>query len=332
MRRREFIAVLGAAASPALWPLVARAQPAAGMRRVGILLIASRTDTASPGYAWADAFKRGLTGLGWTEDRNIRFEGRYSNDANELAINARELARLAPDAIFVEGSPALRAMRRASVDIPIVFASVIDPVEQGFVSSLAHPGGYITGFALAEFGLATKLLDLLKKLVPSLERVGYLYDPDQPASPGNWAEIEAAAPSLALRAFKVAVRDAAEIERAITALAGEPGSGLLVEAAPVNTRNRETIAMLAVQHRVPAVYQFRYLVESGGLASYGPDQLDMCRRAASYIDRILRGEKPRDLPVQLPTKYELVINLKAAKAIGLDIPSTMLNLADEVIE
>ena len=328
MRRRDFIA---GAAALATWPLAAQAQQRERVRRVGIMG-GSRTDAGSPTYAQVDAFKRVLAGLGWSEDRNVRFEERYPSDNNEMVVQATELAHLAPDAIFVVASPRLRAMRRATADIPIVFASVADPVEQGFVSSLAHPGGNITGFATSEFGIATKQLDLLKKLTPNLERVPVLYDPDQPASAGFWTEIEAASPSLSLRALKVPVHNAEEIERAIAALAREPDTGLLVVTGAATFINREMIAMLALRHRLPAMYPFRFYVESGGLISYGPDDVDLVRRAASYVDRILRGEKPRDLPVQLPTRFETVLNLKTAKAIGLDIPSTVLALADEVIE
>jgi putative ABC transport system substrate-binding protein len=283
-------------------------------------------------HAWVDAFKEGLAGLGWSEDRNLRFEERWTDNAAGLDLNAMELARLAPDAIFVTGSPSLRAMRRASVNIPIVFGSVADPVEQGFVSSLAHPGANITGFAVVEFGFAPKQLDLLKKLAPKLERITDLYDPANPAWAGDWGEVEAAAPLLALGALKVPVRDAEDIERAIEALAREPNSGLYVTTTPATIRYRELIAALALRHRLPAVYRFRFHVESGGLVSYGPDLIDQCRRAASYVDRILRGEKASDLPVQLPTRFELVLNLKTAKALGLTIPETLLATADEVIQ
>jgi putative ABC transport system substrate-binding protein len=299
------------------------------VRRVGILLAASRTDIGSPDYAAVDAFKQGLAGLGWAEGRNARFEERWANNDAELAVQATELARLACDAIFVVGSPPLRAMRRAGGDIPIVFAVVADPVEQGFVSSLAHPGGNITGFAGIEFNMATKQLELLKNLAPRLQRVALLYDPAQPAVSGFWNEIETAAPSLALKTSKAAVRTADETRETIAAIAREPNSGLLVSpGGPVTRLYREMIAVLALRHRLPAVYIFRYYVESGGLASYGPDYIDLCRRAASYVDRVLRGERPRDLPVQLPTKFELVLNLKTAKAMGLDLPVNVLALAD----
>ena len=328
LRRRDFIAGLGGAA---VLPLAARAQQGAGARRVGILLRALRTDTGSPADAWVDAFKQGLAGLGWTDSRYVRFEERWADTA-DLAAHATELARLAPDAIFVFGGPALRAMRRASGDISIVFAGVGDPVEQGFVSSLAHPGGNITGFAANDIGIVTKQLELLKRLAPNLERVAFLNDPAQPAPPRAWDEVEAAATLLALKILKASVRTFEETERAIAALALEPNWGLYIPANLVNRQHREMIAMLALRHRLPAVYSFRYQVESGGLASYGADQIDMCRRAASYVDRILRGEKPRDLPVQLPTRFQLVLNLKTAKAMGLNIPVNVLALADEVIE
>jgi putative ABC transport system substrate-binding protein len=328
MNRREFMTFLGGAAA---WPPAARAQQNERVRRIGILTAFSPTDTGTPAYAWVDAFKRGLAGLGWAEGRNVRFEDRGAGHDADLPARATELARSAPDVIFVIGSPALRAMRRVS-DIPIVFGAVIDPVEQGFVSSLARPGGNITGFAALELGIVTKQLELLKNLAPSLERVAFLYDPAQPAASGAWDEIEAAAPLLALKPYRVAVRTAEETEGAIAALAREPSSGLFVYPGLATVLYRELIAMLALRHRLPAVYMFRYYVESGGLASYGTDQIDTCRRAASYVDRILRGEKPRDLPVQLPTKFELVLNLKTARAIGLDVPVSVLALADAVIE
>jgi putative ABC transport system substrate-binding protein len=323
VKRRTFIAGLGSAAA---WPVVVRAQQGDRARRVGILH--SGADTGSLVHAQVDAFKRVLAELGWAEGRNLGFQERWPDNNADLPIQATQLARLAPDVIFVVGSPALRAMRRASADIPVVFASVADPVEQGFVSSLAHPGGNITGFAVAEFGYTTKQLDLLKKLAPNLERIAFLDDPSQPALAGVWSEMETAAPSLALRALKVPVHNAEEIERAIMTLARQPASGLFVSVIA----NSLMIPPLALRHRLPAVYPFRFYVESGGLVSYGPDSTDLYRRAALYVDRILRGEKPRDLPVQLPTKFELVLNLKTAKALGLTVPETILATADEVIQ
>jgi putative ABC transport system substrate-binding protein len=327
MRRREFIAGLAGAT---VWPLVTRAQQAGGVRRVGILQTMSRTDV---GHLRVDAFKKGLAELGWTEGRNIRFEERWADgNADRLPVNAAELARLVLEAIFVDNSPCLKAMRQATSDIPIIFSTVTDPVGQGFVSSLARPGGNITGFAGPEFGISTKVLELLKKLAPSVDRVVALYDPAQPATVGKWDEIEAAAPSLALRASKVPVRTVDEIERAVTAVAREPNSGLYVIPGTTTGLYHEMIAALALRHGLPAVGEFRYFVEGGGVASYGPDDNELSRRAASYVDRILKGEKPRDLPVQLPTKFELVLNLKTAKALGLTVPQSILLSADEVIE
>jgi putative tryptophan/tyrosine transport system substrate-binding protein len=271
-----------------------------------------------------------LAGLGWAEGRNIRFVERYATDNNEIAAQAPELAGLVPDSIFLSGNAALQAMRRASRDIPIVFAGVADPVGQGFVSSLAHPGGNITGFANSEFSIVTQQLDLLKKLAPTLERVAYLYDPDQAVSADLVARFEAGAASLALRASKLPVRNSEEIERAIVAVAREPDSSLYLQAVPVIALNREMIAMLALRYRLPTMHPFRIYVESSGLASYGPDQIDMCRRAASYVDRILRGEKPRDLPVQLPAKVDFIINLKTARALGIEVPPQLLALAEVI--
>ena len=319
MRRRTFIAGLGSAAA---WPIVARAHQAERVRRVGILA----------GSPTRDAFKQGLAKLGWTEGRNLRFEERWADKAENLPAVAAELARLAPDAIFAVGSPPLRAMQRATSEIPIVFAGGVDPVDQGFVSSLAHPGGNITGFAFGQFPLATKQLDLLKKLAPNLERVADLYDPADPPAAEIWAQIEAAAPLLKLEASNVPVRSADDIEHAIAALAREPNGGLLVGADAVTGANRKKIAMLALRHRLPAMYQVRYYVESGGLASYGPDIIDLSRGAASYVDRILKGEKPSNLPVVQPTEFTFVINLKIARALGIEVPPTLLAIADEVIE
>jgi len=325
MRRRDFIvAIAGAAALP----IAALAQRAATIRRVGILV------GVDP-FSGVDAFKKGLVGLGWTEGHNIGFEERRPDSDEQLPLYAAQLARLEPDAIFVYGSAQLQAMRHATSDIPIVFAGVGDPVAQGFVSSLARPGGNITGFATVEFSVASKQLDLLKKLAPAVERVAFMYDPMQPAAAGTWTVIESAAPSLAVHAAKVPVRTADEIERAIAALGREPNSGLLLMPSNAMYRHRELIAKLATEYRLPSMSGWRFDVDSGGLASYGNggnDILDLLRGAASYVDRILKGEKPRDLPVQLPVKYPFILNLKTAKAIGLDISPNVLALADEVIE
>jgi putative tryptophan/tyrosine transport system substrate-binding protein len=320
MRRRDFIlAICGAAALP----IAARAQRVESVRRVGIF--------ALPADA-VDAFKKGLADLGWIEGRNIRFEERRPDTNEQFPLYAAELARLAPDAIYVESSKYLQAMRHATSDIPIVFALVTDPVAQGFVSSLARPGDNITGFAGEEFGVASKQLDLLKKLAPTVQRVAFMYDPSQPNAGGGWAVIETAAPALALHAAKTPVRTPNDIERAIVAVAREPNGGLFVAAGGVTNQHGALIAKLAVQYRLPSMYPYRYFIESGGLASYGNDPVDLSRRAASYVDRILNGEKPRDMPVQLPVSYQFILNLKTAEAIGLDIPSDVLALTDDVIE
>jgi putative ABC transport system substrate-binding protein len=327
MRRREFIAGLGSAAA---WPVAVRAQQDGQVRRIGLLQAGT---PAIPEDMRVKAFKKRLTEFGWTEDRNIRFEERGANNNGPLlSVYATELARLAPDAIFVSSSPALRAMRRATSDIPIVFSAITDPVGQGFVSSLSQPGGNITGFAGLDFGVSTKNLELLKKLSPRIERVAFLYDPANVPTAGLWEEIEAAAPSLALRALKAPARTADEIEHSIAAFARDPNGGLFVGAGPALTPYRELITGLAMRHRLPAVYLIRYFVDGGGLASYGLDGNALSRGAASYVDRILKGEKPRDLPVQLPVKFELVLNLKTAKAMGLEIPVSVLALADDVVD
>jgi putative ABC transport system substrate-binding protein len=324
MRRREFITLLGGAT--AVWPLAARAQQGLRMRRIGWL----NTDTVTA-TARLNAFKRGLADLGWNEGRNLVFSAAYS-DPERLRSVAQELAASPPDLIFVVNSPSLAAIRRATGTIPILFATVTDPVGQGFVASLAQPGGNITGFAGAEFGVSTKALELLKKIAPSLARVAFIFDPAQPAAAGAFAEVEAAAPLLSLDLLRTPVRNAADIERAIAATAQANNAGLFVFPSPTLTPNYELIAGMAIKFRLPAIHPFRFFAESGGLASYGVDDLDLCRRAASYADRILKGEKAADLPVQLPTKFEFVLNLKTAKAIGLIVPGNVLALADEVIE
>jgi putative tryptophan/tyrosine transport system substrate-binding protein len=324
MRRRDLIVAIGGAAAT---PISALAQRAVTMRRVGIL------EPTSAGFdGTIEAFKKGLAGRGWTEGRNIRFEERRPDTNEQLPLYAAQLARLAPDAIYVEGSPSLLAMRHAAGDIPIVFAGVSDPVAQGFVSSLARPGGNITGFAAPEFSVVSKELDLLKKLLPTLERVAIMYDPLNPEVGGYWAVVETAAPVLALHIAKIPVRTADDIERAIIAFAREPNGALYVTANTATTLHSELIAGLAMQYRLPSMFRLRVGVQGGGLAGYTNDLEDMARGAASYVDRILKGEKPRDLPVQLPVRYQFILNLKTAKAIGLDIPATVLALADEVIE
>jgi putative ABC transport system substrate-binding protein len=325
MRRRDFITLLGGAA--AAWPMAARAQQT---RRVGWLSINPETAPVSRRLV---AFKRGLAALGWIEGRNIMFEERWAGDDYErLRVLAAELVAMRPDLIFVANSPSLAAIRRATGTIPILFANVADPVGQGFVSSLAQPGGNITGFAGVEFSVVSKEMELLKKISPGLARVAFMYDPAQPAAAGGFALAEVSAPLLGLEIAKAPVRNAGEIEHAINALAQGPPTGLLLFAGPVLTSNQDLIVTMFTQRRLPAVHGFRYFVDAGGLASYGPDDVESSRRAATYADRILRGEKPSDLPVQLETKFELVLNLKTAKAMGLVIPESVLALADDVIE
>jgi putative tryptophan/tyrosine transport system substrate-binding protein len=330
MRRRDFIVAIGSATAWAAWPFATRAQPG-GMRRIGCLSPLSRSDSVS--LTWLNAFKRGLADLGWIEGRNIAFEERWGEyDATRLPALAAQLTALKPDLIFVVTSPALLSIRRATGTIPIVFVGVTDPVGQGYVSSLAQPGGNITGFALQEFPLATKHLDLLKKIASGVARVGVVYDPLQPTAAGYLAQAEAAAPLLHVEVSKLAVGNADEIEASIAALARAPDGGLLIIASPVTRAHQELIISIAARHHLPALYTLRDYVAAGGLASYDTDRLDLCRRAASYADRILKGAKPADLPVQLPTKYSFMLNLKTARALGLEIPPAVLALADEVIE
>jgi putative ABC transport system substrate-binding protein len=321
--RRDFISLLGSAAA---WPFTARAQQP---RRIGSLGL----NASSNGKMRLDAFKRGLADLGWSEGRNFVLEEHWGNgDPERLRSQATELVALRPDLIFVTTSEALAAVRRATGLIPIVFAVVTDPVGQGFVSSLSQPGGNITGFAFDEFVLATKSLELLKRIAPPTTRVAVVYDPLQPTAIGKLAEIDKVGGSLRIEVFKTPARDPKDIEKSITALSLMPNGGLFVLAGGATVRNRELILALAARHRLPAVYSIRSFVTDGGLASYGSDDVDACRRAASYADRILKGEKPADLPVQEPTKFELVINLRTAKSLGLDVPPTLLAIADEVVE
>ncbi len=328
MRRREFITLLGGAA--AAWPLAARAQQPNGVRRIGVLIALAESDPEA--QARAAAFRDGLQKLGWTEGHNIRIDYRWAADADHLLAYAAELVGLAPDVIVGNSSALVAALQRATGTIPIVFAQVADPVGQGFVASLARPGGNITGFATTAATFSVKWLELLKEIAPRVTRVAVIYDPANPNWAGYLRGIEARAPLFGVQLSATRVRNAEEIERAIDALARETNGGLIVGSSSLTGVHRELIIALAARHRLPAVYQFRYFVTSGGLASYGIDNIDLFRRAASYVDRILKGEKPGDLPVQYATKFELVINLKTAKALGLDPPVTLLARTDEVIE
>jgi putative ABC transport system substrate-binding protein len=330
MNKREFILLLGGAA--AAWPLAARAQQGERMRRIGVLMASAADDSVY--QAHIAAFLRGLAQLGWTDGRNVRIDTRWAtSNADDLRRHAAELAALAPDVLVAAAGTATAApLLQATRTVPIVFVQVIDPVGAGFVASLARPGGNATGFTSFEYGLSGKWLELLKQIAPSMTRAAVLRDPAVASGIGQFAAIQAVAPSLGVELSPIDARDAPEIERAVTAFARSGNSGLIVTPSPVANRHRDLIATLATRHRLPAVYGSRHYVAAGGLISYGPDLIDQYRRAASYVDRILKGEKPADLPVQAPTKYELVINLKSAKPLGLDVPPTLLARADEVIE
>ncbi|MGH6712993.1 MAG: ABC transporter substrate-binding protein [Bradyrhizobium sp.] len=329
MQRREFITFVGSAA--AAWPLTARAQQAARMRRIGILLNASSDD---PQYqAWVGAFLQELALLGWVIGRNMRIDTRWAGaNATEIRRHATELAALAPDVILAHGAGPVRALLQATRIVSIVFPVVVDPVGGGLVDSLARPGGNATGFMAFEYSIGGKWLELLKQIAPGVTRAPILRDPTQPAGTGQFGAIQAAAPSLGVDVNPVNVRDAGEIERAVAAFARAPNGGLVVTASAVATLHRDLIITLAARHKLPAVYSERSFVAAGGLISYGADYIDQYRKAAGYVDRILKGEKPADLPVQAPTKYETVLNLKTAKALGLDVPAIVLTRADEVIE
>ena len=329
MRRRDFIALAGGAAGDR--PLAARAQQRERMRRIGVLLPATADDAEM--QARVGAFLQGLAQLGWTIGRNVRIDTRWATaNAAEIRRHAAELAALAPDVILAHGATTVGPLLQATRTVPIVFPVVVDPVGAGFVDSLARPGGNATGFMNFEYSLSGKWLELLKEIAPGVTRVAVLRNAATPSGPGQFAAIQAVAPSLRVEVNPVNVRDAGEIERAVAAFARAPNGGLIVTASPAAQLHRDLIITLAARHKLPAVYSNRYFVAAGGLISYGPDQIDQYRRAAGYVDRILKGEKPADLPVQAPTKYELVINLKTAKALGLDVPPTLLARADEVIE
>jgi putative ABC transport system substrate-binding protein len=325
MRRRDFIAGLGTAAA---WPLVAHAQQ---IRRIGVLIGYEESDNV--GQSLVSAFRKGLQELGWVEGRNVRIDYRWgAGDPDRTQLHAAELAGIVPDVIQVDGTTALTAVQRANRNIPIVFASISDPVEQGIVESLVRPGGNVTGFTFFDGSVAAKLLETLKEIAPRMMRVAMLITPDHPAYGVHTRTFEAAASLLAVAPVVAPVRNGAEIERAIEALEGKPNSGLLAPPDRTVIAHRELIVALATRHRLPGAYFDRAFVTRGGLMSYGPDLVDQYRRAASYVDRILKGTKPTDLPVQQPTKFQFVLNLKTAKALGLTIPETLLATADEVIQ
>jgi ABC-type uncharacterized transport system substrate-binding protein len=327
MRRREFIAALGGAA---VWPIVARAQEGARMRRVGVLSGSAPDDLDN--QVRLAAFQQRLQQLGWTDGRNVRIDYRLAaGNPENYRKYAAELVALAPDVILAPGFsvvPLLQATRT----VPIVFAFTADPVGSGLVESLSRPGGNATGFMLFEFSLNAKWLELLKEIAPGVTRVAVLRDTAGPSGIGQFAVIQYVAPSVGVEVSPISVRDADEIERGVTAFARSGNGGLVVAASPLASVHRALIVALAARHRLPAVYFERLFVTGGGLISYGVDFVDQYRRAAGYVDRILKGEKPADLPVQAPTKYELAINLKTAKALGLEVPQSLLARADEVIE
>jgi putative ABC transport system substrate-binding protein len=330
MRRRDLITLIGGAAA---WPLAARAQqPGVRMRRIGVLV--SNLPADDPEWqARSNAFVQGLQERGWSDGRNVRLEYRWGlGDPDRLRKYAAELVALAPDVMFAAGGAAVAPLQQSSRSVPIVFANVLDPVGAGFVGSLARPGGNATGFASMEFGLSAKLLELLKQIAPRVARVAVVRNAGNPVEVAQFGAIQAVAPSLGVELTPIIGRDSGEIEHDIGAFARGGNGGLVVTGAGVQQIQRDTIVAAAAQHKLPAVYVFRGFVAQGGLISYGIDQTEPYRLAAGYVDRILKGEKPADLPVQAPTKYELVINLKTAKALGLDLPASVLARADEVIE
>jgi ABC-type uncharacterized transport system substrate-binding protein len=330
MRRREFITILSGAA--AVWSLPARAQQSDRVRRIG-LLVASTADDPE----WQSriaAFQQGLQQLGWSDGRNVQIDTRWATTKpDDVRRHAAELVALTPDVIFAGGGTATVApLLQATRTVPIVFALVIDPVGAGFIDSLARPGGNATGFTIFEYNMSGKWLELLKQIAPTVTRAAVLRDPNIVSGIGQFAAVQAVAPSLGVDLSAVDIRDAGEIERAVTAFARSSNGGLIVTASALTTRHRDLIIVLAARLRLPAVYPYRLFVSDGGLISYGPDFLDQYRQAAGYVDRILKGEKPAEMPVQAPTKYELAINLKTAKALDLTVPNPLIGRADEVIE
>ncbi len=328
MRRRDFIAALGGAAA---WPVAARAQQGERMRRIGVLLPATEDDLRF--QAFLGAFLQALAQSGWTVSRTVRIDTRWATaNAAEIRRHAAELVALAPDIILAHGDSTVGPMLQTTRTLPVVFPAVADPVGAGYVESLARPGGNATGFMNFEYSMGAKWLELLKEIAPAVTRVAVLRDLAIASGTGQFGVIQAMAPSLRVEVTPIGMRDAGEIERSVAAFARSPNAGLIVTASGSANVHRDLIVTLAAGHKLPAVYYERFFAAGGGLISYGPDYVDQFRRAASYVDRILKGERPADLPVQTPTKYQLVINLKTAKAIGLTVPTTLLTRADEVIE
>jgi len=332
MRRREFIKVI--AASAAAWPLAVRAQQSERMRRIGVLVGGGLDADDLDLQARIGAFEDGLKQLGWTNGQNVRIDIRAGAgiDADRTRRYAEELVALTPDVILATGASQVAPLLKATRTVPVVFTNVVDPVGAGFVDSLARPGGNVTGFLMFEYSLSAKWLEVLKEIAPRVTRVAVIRDPNISAGTGQFGAIQAAASSLGLEVTAVAPREASEIERAIAAFARTPDGGLITTSSALAILHRDLIIGLAAKHKLPAIYHRRVFPASGGLVSYGPDVIDLLRRGAGYVDRILKGEKPADLPVQAPSKYELVINNKTAKALGLAVPPTLLARADEIIE
>ena len=330
MKRRDFVTLLGGAA--AAWPFGARAQQSGGMRRIGVLTDLPSDD--SEAQVRNAAFLQGLQELGWTVGRNLQIDFRWGKGrgAGPLREYAVELVALAPGVILAVGVSSVTALQQAGGSVPMVFVQVSDPVGAGFVANLARPGGNITGFTLQEYGISAKWLELLKQIAPRITRAAILRDPSIPTGVGHLAAIQSVAPSLRVDLSPVDMRDTDGFGLAVAQFARESNGGLIVLPGSLTLMHRAQIIALAAEHRLPAAYPYRYYAAGGGLISYGPDTIDQYRRAAGYVDRILKGEKPADLPVQAPTKYEIVINLKVAKALGLPVPQTMLVAADKMID
>jgi putative tryptophan/tyrosine transport system substrate-binding protein len=330
MRRREFVALIGVAAA---WPIAARAQQGERMRRIGVLTINAEDD---PEYRASIAqFVQGLASFGWTEERNIQIDRRYAaGDVERMRVFAKELVGLAPDVLFTSSTPASVALWRETKSIPTVFAQVSDPIGEGFVASLARPGGHMTGLTNFEPSLGAKWLEILREIAPAVSRVALLFNPQTSPGGGSYYSrpIEAAAAALGMQPITMPVHAVDDVEPAVKSFARDPNGGLLVLSDGFSVVNRKVIIGSAAQHRLPAIYFFRFFVTDGGLVSYGVDRNESFRRAAAYVDRILRGAKPSDLPVEAPSKFELVINVKTAKALGLKVPPSLLARADEVIE
>ena len=329
MKRRQFITLLGGAA--AAWPLAAQAQQSGAMRRIGVLISATGDDPQM--RRQIAALQEGLGELGWIEGSNVRIDTRLSaDDPDRLKVYAAELVALQPDALVASGPTPVLALQRETRTVPIIFTQVNDPVGSGLVATLPRPGGNVTGFTPAEFSIGGKMLEVLKDLTPGTARFGAILDEKLTDQTGMWRTLQTMAPKIGAQVQQLGVRSPAEIEHAIATFADNPNGGLIVFANRITIVHRQRIIALAAKYRLPAIYSYRYFVDDGGLMSYGADLIGLYRRVASYVDRVLKGEKPADLPVQQPTQYQLVINLKTAKTLGLDAPPTLLARADEVIE